>query len=150
FISGSAPLPAQVLEDFRKLFRHTILERYGMTETMMNISNPYVGERRPGSVGFPLPGISVKLLNEEGREVADGETGEVYLRGPNVFAGYWKKEDATRAAFRDGYFKTGDLATRSADGYYTLSGRRSDLIIAGGFNVYPREIEEFLMEQPGI
>jgi malonyl-CoA/methylmalonyl-CoA synthetase len=142
FVSGSAPLPAQVLEDFRGLFGHTILERYGMTETMMNMSNPYVGERRPGSVGFPLPGISVRL--------SDGDKGEVHLKGPNVFAGYWRREDATRAAFDDGWFKTGDIAERSPDGYYTLSGRKSDLIISGGFNIYPREIEEFLMEQEEV
>ncbi len=150
FVSGSAPLPGQVLEEFRTLFGHTILERYGMTETMMNLSNPYAGERRPGSVGFPLPGISVKILDERGVEVADSQTGEVHLRGPNVFAGYWRDEVRTRNAFLDGYFKTGDLATRSADGYYTLCGRRSDLIISGGFNIYPREIEEFLMEQPEV
>jgi len=140
FVSGSAPLPAQVLEEFREKFGHTILERYGMTETMMNISNPYAGERRPGSVGTPLPGISVRI----------DDTGELHLKGPNVFAGYWKREDATRAAFIDGWFKTGDIATRSDDGYYTLCGRRSDLIISGGFNIYPREIEEFLAEQPEI
>ena len=150
FVSGSAPLPAQVLEDFRKLFGHTILERYGMTETIMNISNPYDGERRPGSVGFPLPGVQARILNREGQDVPDGETGELYLKGPNVFPGYWRREDATRAAFVDGWFKTGDLAQRSPDGYYTLCGRRSDLIISGGFNIYPREIEEFLMEQPEV
>ena len=140
FVSGSAPLPAQVLEEFREKFGHTILERYGMTETMMNISNPYAGERRPGSVGFPLPGISIKI----------DETGELLLKGPNVFAGYWRRDEATAAAFVDGWFKTGDLATRSEDGYYTLRGRRSDLIISGGFNIYPREIEEFLAEQPEV
>jgi malonyl-CoA/methylmalonyl-CoA synthetase len=150
FVSGSAPLPAQVLEDFRERFGHTILERYGMTETMMNMSNPYVGERRPGSVGFPLPGVSARILDAEGRDVADGETGEVYLKGPNVFAGYWRRDEATKSAFLDEWFKTGDIAQRSADGYYTLCGRRSDLIISGGFNIYPREIEEFLMEQPGV
>lgn len=145
FVSGSAPLPAHVLEEFRALFGHTILERYGMSETIMNISNPYVGERRPGSVGLPLPGVSVRL----------SESGEILLKGPNVFHGYWKRDDATRDAFVDGlveggWFKTGDIATRSDDGYYTLSGRKSDLIISGGFNIYPREIEEFLMEQPEI
>jgi malonyl-CoA/methylmalonyl-CoA synthetase len=150
FVSGSAPLPAQVLEEFRDLFGHTILERYGMSETIMNISNPYEGERRPGTVGFPLPGVSVRLLNPELQPVNDGETGELYLRGPNVFSGYWKREDATREAFVDGYFRTGDLATRSPDGYFTLSGRKSDLIISGGFNIYPREIEEFLQEQAEI
>jgi malonyl-CoA/methylmalonyl-CoA synthetase len=150
FVSGSAPLPAQVLEEFRAKFGHTILERYGMSETIMNISNPYVGERRPGSVGLPLPGVSVRLLDEEGRQVPDGETGEVHLKGPNIFAGYWRRPEATQAAFRDGWFKTGDLAIRQPDGYYTLCGRRSDLIISGGFNIYPREIEEFFEEQEEI
>ncbi|HMD50473.1 MAG TPA: AMP-binding protein [Bryobacteraceae bacterium] len=150
FVSGSAPLSAQTFEEFRALFGHAILERYGMSETIMNISNPYIGERRPGSVGLPMPGVSVRLLNAEGAPVADGETGEVYLKGPNIFAGYWRREDATRAAFVDGYFRTGDLAVRSVDGYYTLSGRKSDLIISGGFNIYPREIEEFLEEQAGV
>ena len=144
FVSGSAPLPAQVLNEFREKFGHTILERYGMTETMMNLSNPYAGERRPGSVGFPLPGISVRI----------DETGQLCLKGPNVFAGYWRREEATREAFEGGqiggWFKTGDIASRSEDGYYTLHGRRSDLIISGGFNIYPREMEEFLAAQPGI
>jgi malonyl-CoA/methylmalonyl-CoA synthetase len=139
FVSGSAPLAPQVLDGFRKLFGHTILERYGMTETLMNISNPYCGERRPGSVGLPLPGVSVRIVG-----------GEIQVKGPNVFAGYWRREEATRAAFEDGWFKTGDLAEASGDGYYTLCGRRSDLIISGGFNIYPREIEEFLMEQPEV
>ena len=150
FVCGSAPLPAQVLEEFRARFGHTILERYGMSETFMNMSNPYIGERRPGSVGLPLPGVSVRLLNEQGKPAADGETGELYLKGPNIFAGYWRRPDATAAAFLDGYFKTGDLSIREPDGYYTLCGRRSDLIISGGFNIYPREIEEFLTEQPEI
>ncbi|MEO8100250.1 MAG: AMP-binding protein [Acidobacteriota bacterium] len=150
FVSGSAPLPAQVLEDFRKLFGHVILERYGMTETLMNIANPYGAERRPGSIGFPLPGITVRVVDRDGRDVSDGETGEVYLKGPNVFAGYWRRDEATRNAFDGEWFKTGDLCVRSADGYHTLCGRRSDLIISGGFNIYPREIEEFLMEQPGV
>jgi len=150
FVSGSAPLPAQVLEEFRVRYGHTILERYGMSETIMNISNPYIGERRPGSVGVPLPGVSVRLLNAELRPVSDGQTGELYLKGPNVFEGYWRREEATRAAFVDGYFRTGDLAVRSPDGYYSLAGRKSDLIISGGFNVYPREIEEFLEEQEEV
>ncbi len=151
FVSGSAPLPAQVLEEFRALFGHTILERYGMTETLMNLSNPYVGERRPGSVGFPLPGVSAKIVDAaSGREAADGESGELYLRGPNIFAGYWRREEATREAFAGGWFRTGDLAARAPDGYVTLCGRKSDLIISGGFNIYPREIEEFLLEQPEV
>jgi malonyl-CoA/methylmalonyl-CoA synthetase len=150
FVSGSAPLSSQVIEEFRALFGHTILERYGMTETLMNIGNPYEGERRPGAVGFPLPGVSARIVDQEGRPVADGESGEIELKGPNVFAGYWRREDATRAAFHDGWFRTGDLASRSPDGYYTLQGRKSDLIISGGYNIYPREIEEFLLEQPGV
>src|SRR5207302_3896528 len=92
FVSGSAPLAAQVLEEFRSKFGHTILERYGMSENLMDISNPYLGERRPGSVGLPLPGVSVRLVDESGRPVGDGETGELYLKGSNVFAGYWRKE----------------------------------------------------------
>jgi malonyl-CoA/methylmalonyl-CoA synthetase len=140
FVSGSAPLPAHVLEAFRERFGHTILERYGMSENLMDISNPYIGERRPGSVGLPLPGVSVRLVD-----------GEIQLKGSNVFAGYWRREEATREAFTlDGWFKTGDLADVSPDGYYTLRGRKSDLIISGGFNIYPREIEEFLQEQPEI
>lgn len=150
FVSGSAPLPAHVMEEFQERYGHTILERYGMSETLMNIGNPYTGERRPGSIGLPFPGISVRLLNAEGNAAANGETGELYLRGPNIFAGYWKREEATQAAFRDGYFRTGDLATLSPDGYYTLCGRKSDLIISGGFNIYPREIEEILLEQEGV
>ncbi len=150
FVSGSAPLPAQIFEEFRARFGHHILERYGMSETLMNIGNPYDGERRPGSVGLPMPGVSVRLLDESGQHVADGETGELYLQGANIFAGYWKRDEATRAAFLDGYFRTGDLAVRSHDGYYTLCGRRTDLIISGGFNIYPREIEEFLEEQEEI
>ena len=135
FVSGSAPLAVQVFERFRELFHHAILERYGMTETFMTMSNPYVGERRAGTVGFPLPGISVRI-----------DDGELLVRGPNVFAGYWRRPDP----FVDGWFHTGDLATRSDDGYYTLLGRKSDLIISGGFNIYPREIEELLLEQPGV
>lgn len=139
FVSGSAPLSAQVFEEFRAKFGHDILERYGMTETLMNTSNPYVGERRPGTVGFPLPGVSARIVD-----------GEIQLRGPNIFAGYWRREEATRAAFDDGWFKTGDMAERSAEGYYTLLGRKNDLIISGGFNIYPREIEDFLMEQEEV
>jgi malonyl-CoA/methylmalonyl-CoA synthetase len=154
FVSGSAPLPAHVLEAFRAKFGHTILERYGMSETLMNISNPYEGERRAGSVGFPLPGVSVRIMDASMRPVSEGETGEIYVRGPNVFAGYWRRPDATAEATVSGpdgkWFRTGDLAERSADGYITLRGRRTELIISGGFNIYPREIEEVLLEQPGV
>ena len=150
FVSGSAPLPANVLEAFREKFGQTILERYGMSETLMNISNPCAGERRAGTVGLPLPGVSVRLVDHAGVPVGDNTIGEMELRGPNVFSGYWNNPTATAAAFRDGWFRTGDLAERSADGYYTMRGRSSDLIISGGFNIYPREIEELLLEQPGV
>jgi malonyl-CoA/methylmalonyl-CoA synthetase len=150
FVSGSAPLSAQVFEDFHRLFGHFILERYGMTETLMIISNPIIGERRAGAVGLPLPGVSLRLLDPEGKPVPGGTTGEVCVSGPSVCAGYWRRAEATQTAFVDGYFRTGDLAERSPDGYYTLQGRRSDLIISGGFNIYPREIEEFLEEQPAV
>jgi malonyl-CoA/methylmalonyl-CoA synthetase len=146
-VCGSAPLPAEVLEKFRERFGQTILERYGMTETFMTMSNPYVGERRAGTIGFPLPGVSARIVDGDGN---DGDDGELLVKGPTLCAGYWRRPEATAAAFKDGWFRTGDLATRSADGYYTLRGRKSDLIISGGFNIYPREIEELLLEQGGV
>ena len=150
FVCGSAPLSAQLLDSFRARYGHTILERYGMSETLMNLGNPYAGERRAGSVGLPFPGVRTRIVGDDGSDVAPGELGELWVRGPNVFAGYWRREDANAQAFVDGWFRTGDIASRSADGYYTLHGRRSDLIISGGFNIYPREIEEFLLECPGV
>lgn len=152
FVSGSAPLPAATLEKFRDLFGHVILERYGMSETLMNTSNPYEGERRPGSVGLPLPNVSIRLCDPaSGQEVGQEETGEVRIKGPNVFSGYWRNPGATREAFDEaGFFRSGDLATRSQDGYYTLQGRLKELIISGGFNVYPCEVEEFVLRQPGV
>ena len=136
FVSGSAPLPAHVFEQFRERFGHTILERYGMTETFMTLSNPYIGERRAGTVGLPLPGVSVRIVD-----------GELHVKSPTVFAGYWRKNEPIS---EDGWFRTGDLASVSDDGYFTLLGRKSDLIISGGFNIYPREIEELLLEQSGV
>jgi len=150
FVSGSAPLPASVFEEFRAKFGHPILERYGMTETLMTIGNPYEGERRPGTVGRPLPGVEVRIVGSDGLDVPEGETGELLVRGPAVFPGYWRRPDATAAAFTGGWFRTGDLGERSADGTITLRGRASDLIITGGFNVYPLEIEEVLIQQPGV
>ena len=150
FVSGSAPLPAPVMEAFRERFGHVILERYGMTETLMNVSNPYYGERRAGTVGVPMPLTAVRLVDEMGGDVPDGTSGELWVRGPNVCDGYWRRPDATAAAFADGWFRTGDVGVRAADGYITLEGRRSDLIISGGFNIYPREIEELLAEQDGV
>jgi malonyl-CoA/methylmalonyl-CoA synthetase len=121
-----------------------------MTETLMNVSNPYAGERRAGTVGLPLPHVEVRILDELGRPVADEATGELWVRGPNVCDGYWRRPDVSAAAFREGWFRTGDIGHRARDGYITLEGRRSDLIISGGFNIYPREIEELLLEQPGV
>jgi malonyl-CoA/methylmalonyl-CoA synthetase len=149
-VSGSAPLPAEIHARFREAFGSVVLERYGMTETLMNTSNPYEGERRAGTVGRPLSHVEVRILNEDGSPVTEGATGELWVRGPNVCAGYWRRPEATEAAWREGWFRTGDLGCRSADGYITLQGRRSDLIISGGFNIYPREIEELLLEEPGI
>ena len=150
FVSGSAPLPAQVLETFRERFGHTILERYGMTETLMLTSNLLEGERRPGTVGYPLPGVSVSIRDSSGSGVAHGEVGLVWVRGPTVFPGYWRNPEATESAFRDGWFATGDLGEFDGTGCLTLRGRATELIISGGFNIYPREIEELLLEQDGV
>jgi len=150
FVSGSAPLPAPVLDAFAERFGHVILERYGMTETLMNVSNPLVGERRAGSVGTALPTLSVDIRSDDGVSLSDGSPGEIWVRGPNVCAGYWQRPEATELAFVNNWFRTGDIGVRDADGYITLQGRRTDLIISGGFNIYPREIEELLTAFPGI
>ena len=150
FVSGSAPLPAPVHEAFRARYGHTILERYGMSEALMILGNPYEGERRPGSVGVPLPGVSARIVGDDGRVLGDDAIGEVEIRSPHLFAEYWGRRVATVAAFHDGWFRTGDLGVRAADGYYSLRGRRGDLIISGGFNIYPREIEELLLEDPRV
>jgi malonyl-CoA/methylmalonyl-CoA synthetase len=149
-VSGSAPLAAQVLEDFETRYGQRILERYGMTETLMTFGNPYDGERRAGTVGKPFEGVQARVVAENGDDAPAGVAGELHVKSPTLFAGYWNRPDATAAAFRNGWFATGDIATRSADGYYTLSGRRSDLIISGGFNVYPREVEELLADHPAV
>jgi malonyl-CoA/methylmalonyl-CoA synthetase len=156
FCSGSAPLAPETMAAFERLTGHTILERYGMTETGMNLSNPYRGPRVPGSVGTPLPGVSIRIVDESGADVAAGEPGELLVHGNNVFAGYWQAPEKTAAAFdldADGirWFRTGDLARRdAASGYVTLLGRRHDLILSGGFNVYPLEIEAVLTSFPGV
>jgi malonyl-CoA/methylmalonyl-CoA synthetase len=151
FVSGSAPLPSHVHDAFRTRFGHTILERYGMSEALMIASNPYDGDRRAGTVGKPLAGVSVRIADEHDQPVADGEPGEVQTKGPALFRTYWRRDDATKAAFtKDGFFRTGDVAVRGTDGYITLRGRRGDLIISGGFNIYPREIEELLLEDARV
>jgi malonyl-CoA/methylmalonyl-CoA synthetase len=139
-----------VLDAFRDRFGHTILERYGMTETLMTLGNPLDGERRAGAVGLPLPGVRVRILDAEGRTPGENEVGELYVASDTVCAGYWRRPEAWAAAMVDGYFRTGDLAAQAADGYITLHGRRGDLIISGGFNIYPREIEEVLLELTAI
>jgi malonyl-CoA/methylmalonyl-CoA synthetase len=150
--SGSDRLPDEVFIGFQQTFGYTLLERYGMTETGMNCSNPLLGERRIGSVGRPLPGVEVRIVHSEtGEPLSDGEIGDVQLRGPNVFKGYWKQPDKTSASFStDGWFKTGDLGYLEADGYLTLCGRSKDLIISGGLNIYPPEVERVLMEHPAV
>ena len=151
FVSGSAPLPATVFDAFRERFGHTILERYGMSETLMNISNPYVGERRAGlRRAAAARRVDAHRRRRSSRTSSPERLASCWCAGPNVFSGYWGRPDATAAAFVDGWFRTGDLAERSGDGYYTLRGRRTDLIISGGFNIYPREIEELLSTAPGI
>ena len=152
FVSGSAPLSPEVFESFRSRFGHTILERYGMTEAGMVLSNPLEGERRPGSVGFPLPGVSVRIVDPETlREVAPGETGEVIIRSGSVCRGYWRRPEATREAFtEDGWLRSGDMARQDDDGYVYIVGRRKELIITGGFNVYPKEVENVLERHAGV
>jgi malonyl-CoA/methylmalonyl-CoA synthetase len=152
YVSGSAPLSAQTFEEFRERFGQPILERYGMTETLMNLSNPYVGERRPGTVGRPFPGQEARIVDTSTRQpILDESLGEIQVRGPHVFQGYWRRPEATAAAFdAGGWFSTGDLGWRSADGYYTIAGRARELIISGGYNIYPREVEEVLERHPAV
>jgi malonyl-CoA/methylmalonyl-CoA synthetase len=152
FVSGSAPLLAETHDKWRAITGHAILERYGMTETNMNTSNPYDGDRRAGTVGFPLPGIEVIVTNpDDGKEVAQGEIGTLEVRGPNVFAGYWKMPEKTAEELREnGFFITGDLAKVDGDGYVHIVGRGKDLIITGGYNVYPKEIEILIDDMPGV
>jgi malonyl-CoA/methylmalonyl-CoA synthetase len=152
YVSGSAPLSVQTFTDFRQVFGQTILERYGMTETIMNLTNPYLGERRPGTVGQPFPGQAARIVDVRTRQPLPPETpGEIEVRGPHVFKGYWQNEKATTDSLdSDGWFRTGDLGYMSVDGYYTINGRASELIISGGYNVYPREVEELLQECVGV
>jgi len=144
-VSGSAPLPAELHEAVREGSGQVVLERYGMTETVMLVSNPYDGDRRPGTVGFPLPGVEVRLAPRE------GGTAEIQVRGPNVIAGYLDNPTATAEAYTsDGWFRTGDLGSLDDDGYLRISGRAKELIITGGYNVYPREVEEVVRSHPGV
>jgi malonyl-CoA/methylmalonyl-CoA synthetase len=153
FVSGSAPLPAETHREFSRRTGHEILERYGMTETLMNTSNPYAGARLAGSVGPPLPGVAVRVINGEtgAVETAPVAIGTLQIKGPNVFAGYWQDEQKTRSEFTaDGWFKTGDLGRIDRNGYVHIVGRVKDLVISGGYNVYPKEVESELDEIPGV
>jgi malonyl-CoA/methylmalonyl-CoA synthetase len=151
FISGSAPLTEQTFGEWEQRTGHRILERYGMSETMMNTSNPLVGDRCPGTVGYPLPGVQARIAADDGAVLQPDEVGVIEVKGPNVFSGYWQMPEKTAEEFReDGYFITGDLATMAPDGRVTIVGRAKDLVISGGYNIYPREIEKLLDEIPGV
>jgi malonyl-CoA/methylmalonyl-CoA synthetase len=152
FVSGSAPLLAETHAGFAARTGHAILERYGMTETNMNTSNPYDGARRPGTVGRPLPGVEVIVTDPAtGAPLPQGEIGMIEVRGPNVFKGYWQMPEKTREELREnGFFITGDLGRYDEDGYLSIVGRQKDLIITGGYNVYPKEVELILDDQPGV
>jgi malonyl-CoA/methylmalonyl-CoA synthetase len=151
FISGSAPLLAETHVEFERRTGHRILERYGMTETGMLTSNPLEGDRRAGSVGLALAGTELRVVDDEGRPCAPGENGNVEVRGDNVFAGYWRMPEKNKEEFTpDGWFRTGDMGSLSRDGYLSIAGRSKDLIITGGYNVYPKEIELALDDLPDV
>lgn len=151
FTSGSAPLLVQTFNEFSERTGHTIVERYGMTETGMNCSNPVDGRRKPGTVGPPLPGVEAKVVDSDGHQVATGETGDLRIRGDNVFKGYWRLPEKTALEFdADGYFKTGDQASMDAEGYVSIVGRSKDMIITGGLNVYPKEVELVIDQMDGV
>ncbi len=151
FISGSAPLTEQTFGAWEKRTGHRILERYGMTETIINTSNPLVGERVAGTVGFALPGVEVRIADDDGNKVPDGKVGTIEVRGANVFKGYWQMPEKTAEEFRaDGYFITGDLGVMNAQGRVSIVGRAKDMIISGGYNVYPKEVEKLIDEMQTV
>jgi len=153
FVSGSAPLLLETFQQWQQRSGHTILERYGMSETVMLTSNPYRPEaaRRGGTVGPALPGVGLRVVGDDGKALAPGEIGGVQVRGPNIFLGYWQMPEKTAEEFTaDGWFKTGDVGRLSQDGFLTIVGRSKDLVITGGYNVYPAEIESLLNELPGV
>jgi malonyl-CoA/methylmalonyl-CoA synthetase len=150
YVSGSAPLSPDTFSRFKTVFGHEILERYGMSETVMITSNRYEGPRVQGSVGTPLPGVEIRIVDGDGREVAAGDTGEIQVRGPNVLQTYWRQPEMTREAFQDGWFRTGDLGRYDNNGNLILCGRQKELIISGGFNIYPQEIINCLADHPGV
>jgi long-chain acyl-CoA synthetase len=150
-VSGGAPMPVEVLHGFDEAFGAKVLEGYGLSETTgMGSFNTPDRERKPGSIGVPVGGTEIRLVDSEDNDVPPGEPGELVMRGPFVMKGYWNREDATREVMRDGWFHTGDIATVDEDGYYFIVDRKKDLIIRGGYNVYPRELEEVLYEHPAV
>jgi long-chain acyl-CoA synthetase len=150
-VSGGAALPVAVLKAFEKTFRAVILEGYGLSETSPAVTFNHPGaHRRPGSIGTPIEGVQVRLVDSDGVEVAPGTQGEIQIKGPNVMKGYWNLSDATDEVIKDGWFSTGDIAIADKDGYYYVVDRKKDLIIRGGYNVYPREVEEALHEHPAV
>ena len=150
-VSGAAPLPARILDGFRERFGVTIWEGYGLTETAPVVTTNALGSEAKGdSIGMPLPGLEVRILDEDGEEVVPGDPGEVVVRGPNVFSGYWRKPEESEAVFTDGWFRTGDIAYRDEDGYLFLVDRSKDLVIVSGFNVFPREVEEAIASHPKV
>ncbi|MBF0351952.1 MAG: acyl--CoA ligase [SAR324 cluster bacterium] len=150
FTSGSAALSQALFDQFHARTGYRIVERYGLTETMINTTNPYQGEQRPGTVGLPLEGIQLRLMDATGKECATGQIGEIEIKGPNVFLGYYRREDATKACFHEGWFRTGDSGCYDASGYLRIVGRIKELIISGGFNIYPGEIEHVIESLEGI
>jgi malonyl-CoA/methylmalonyl-CoA synthetase len=151
FTSGSAPLLPDTFAEFHQRTGHAILERYGLTETGMNTSNPLDGPRLPGTVGLPLPGVEVRIADPEDQPLAAGAVGEIQVRGPNVFSGYWRRPELSTVCFTpDGFFRTGDLGRIDAHGYVSIVGRSKDLIITGGYNVYPKEVEDCIDRLVGV
>ena len=150
YVSGSAPLSRELFYRLKKTFGHEILERAGMSESMMNFSNPYSGERIPGSVGPCLPGVKARITDKNYNELPIGTEGEILIKGPNVFGGYWNKKNYNRQIFRDGWFVTGDVGKIDEKGYVYLIGRSKDVIISGGINIYPREIEDVIESMPDV
>jgi long-chain acyl-CoA synthetase len=150
-VSGAAPLSEDTLRSFEQIFGVKIYEGYGLTETAPTLTSNRMGdEPRPGSIGTPLPGVELRLVDDEGREVELGDPGEIVVRGPNVFAGYWRRDDDTKRAFVDGWFRTGDVAVQDEDGYLYIVDRKRDLVIVSGFNVFPSEVEDALLQNPKV
>jgi malonyl-CoA/methylmalonyl-CoA synthetase len=149
-VSGSAPLPADLHAELRERTGQVVLERYGLTETLMLTSNPYDGERRAGTVGFPLPGVEIRLAGQSAGEWAADTSGEILARGPSLFRGYWGDPASSAAAFDDGWFRTGDIGGRDREGYLRIVGRAKEVIITGGLNVYPREVEDIMVGHPAV